>query len=176
MDVGLDNYENPSRGGWSGRFEQSKENPYRYEDGDAAADLNPESGEMDKSYPQTRWIKPMQLDFAARADWCVKPFEEANHPPKISVDGGNTIHAAPGAVISVNVSYEDVDGHPVYFKVWPYPEAGDGEAIVTLEANKVNIEVPETARAGEEFHIIVEGTDTGFPALTRYQRVIIKIQ
>lgn len=176
VDVGLDNYENPSRGGWSGRFEQSKENPYRYEDGDAAADLNPESGEMDKSYPQTRWIKPMQLDFAARADWCVKPFEEANHPPKISVDGGNTIHAAPGAVISVNVSYEDVDGHPVYFKVWPYPEAGDGEAIVTLEANKVNIEVPETARAGEEFHIIVEGTDTGFPALTRYQRVIIKIQ
>ena len=175
VDVGLDNYENPSRGGWSGRFEQSKENPYRYEDGDAAADLNPETGEMDKSYPQTRWIKPMQLDFAARADWCIKPFEAANHPPKIKVDEGNSIQAIAGEVISMKVSYEDVDNHPVYFKAWSYPEAGDGEAKFTIEANEVNIEIPETAKAGEEFHVIIEGTDTGFPALTRYQRIIVTI-
>lgn len=28
--------------------------------------MNPETGELDQSYPQIRWIKAMQLDFAAR--------------------------------------------------------------------------------------------------------------
>ena len=176
VDVGLDNYENPSRGGWSGRFVQSEENPYRYEDGKAASDLNPETGEMDKSYAQTRWIKPMQLDFAARADWCVKSFDEANHPPNISVSEGNAIHAKPGEIIDLNLSGEDIDGHPVSFKVWPYAEAGDGAASIELNTNKVSVQIPETAKIGEKYHVIVEGTDTGFPALTRYQRVIIKIE
>lgn len=36
--------------------------------------------------------------------------------------------------------------------------------------------LPENAKAGDEFHIIVEGTDTGFPALTRYRRVVIKVK
>jgi len=137
VDVGLDNYEDPSRGGWSGRFIQSTENPYRYEDGEAASDLNPETGEMDKSYPQTRWIKPMQLDFAARADWCVKPFSEANHPPKVTVMEGNTIVSAAGETLTLNISGKDVDGHPVYFKVWPYAEAGDGTVQIELNMDKV---------------------------------------
>ncbi len=175
VDVGLDNYEDPSRGGWSGRFVQSTENPYRYEDGEAASDLNPETGEMDKSYPQTRWIKPMQLDFAARADWCVKPFSEANHPPKVTVMEGNTIVSAAGETVTLNISGKDVDGHPVYFKVWPYAEAGDGTVQIELNMDKAKVDVPKTAKAGEKYHVIIEGTDTGFPALTRYQRVIIEI-
>lgn len=176
VDVGLDNYEDPSRGGWSGRFEQSTENPYRFEDGEAAADLNPETGEMDKSYPQTRWIKPMQLDFAARADWCIKPFEEANHPPQISVSQGNSINAKPGEKLVLNLSAEDIDEHPVFFNVWPYAEAGDGAATVEIKTEVASVKIPKTAKSGEQYHIIVEGTDTGFPALTRYQRVIISIK
>ncbi|GLU45262.1 DUF1593 domain-containing protein [Allomuricauda sp. NBRC 101325] len=176
VDVGLANYEDPSRGGWSGRFEQSKENPFRFEDGELAADINPETGEMDTSYPQTRWIKPMQLDFAARADWCVKSFEDANHPPKINVIQGNYINASAGQSITLNLSSEDVDGDPVHFKVWSYVEAGDGATAIELKANNAIINIPESAKSGEEYHIIVEGTDAGFPALTRYQRVILTVR
>jgi len=146
VDVGLDNYEDPSRGGWSGRFEQSTENPYHFEDGEASADLNPETGEMDKSYPQTRWIKPMQLDFAARADWCIKPFEEANHPPQISVSQGNSINAKPGEKVVLNLSAEDIDEHPVFFNVWPYAEAGDGAAIVELNIDVASVKIPNAKR------------------------------
>ncbi|NJB70187.1 hypothetical protein GGR42_000649 [Saonia flava] len=176
VDVGLANYENPSRGGWSGRFVKSKENPFRYEDGKAASDLNPETGEMDTSYPQTRWIKSMQMDFAARADWCIKSFKAANHAPLIKVAEGTNIRATIGEKITLNLAFDDPDGHDVSFKVWPYAEAGDGTAIVTYntEEESVMVQLPENAKIGEEFHVIVEGTDAGFPALTRYQRVIVK--
>lgn len=178
VDVGLDNYQDPSRGGWSGRFVQSPENPYRYEDGEAAADLNPETGEMDTSYPQTRWIKAMQLDFAARADWCVQSFAGANHAPEIKVAEGSTITSGPEGKTTLTVSGDDPDGHPVYFKVWAYEEAGDGAAAVEYDGKEgvATVQLPENAKAGDEFHIIVEGTDTGFPALTRYRRVVIKVK
>lgn len=176
VDVGLANYEDPSRGGWSGRFEQSAENPYRYEDGEAASDLNPETGEMDTSYPQTRWIKAMQLDFAARADWAVKSFEEANHAPEINVAEGTSIMAEAGEKVTLNPIYTDPDGHGVWFTVWPYAEAGDGAATVETKEGVTTVQLPKTAKIGEEYHVIVEGSDAGFPSLTRYQRVIITIK
>lgn len=176
VDVGLDNYEDPSRGGWSGRFVQSKENLFRYEDGEAAADLNPETGEMDTSYPQTRWIKAMQLDFAARADWCVLPYEEANHAPLISVEEGTSIHVRPSDTVMLNLSAKDPDNHPVAIEAWCYGEAGDGKVEVTTKDDVATVKIPDTAKTGEEYHIIVEGTDAGFPALTRYQRVVISIE
>ncbi|WP_234416368.1 nucleoside hydrolase-like domain-containing protein [Flagellimonas amoyensis] len=175
VNVGLANYEDPSRGGWSGRFRQSNENPFRFEDGDSVTDLNPETGEMDKSYPQTRWIKPMQLDFAARADWCVTSFDVANHPPKVNVAQGNAISAEVGETISLNLTSEDVDGDAVYFNVWSYAEAGDGPASIELKKDIALVQIPKSAQSGNEYHIIVEATDTGFPALTRYQRVIITV-
>lgn len=176
VDVGLDNYENPSRGGWSGRFVLSEQNPFRYEDGNRAADFNAETGELDTSYPQTRWIKAMQLDFAARADWCVKSFEEANHAPEISVPEGLDLSAKAGDSIIFNLTARDVDKHPVSLKAWCYDEAGDGHAEVQIKNRKATVEIPITAKKGSQYHIIVEGTDTGFPALTRYQRVIITVK
>ncbi|MDC6389229.1 DUF1593 domain-containing protein [Maribacter sp. PR1] len=176
VDVGLDNYKSPSRGGWSGRFVLSEENPFRYEDGNRAADLNPETGELDTSYPQTRWIKPMQLDFAARADWCIKTFEEANHSPEIKISEGSKINAVPGETITLNVSTFDVDNHPVALNIWCYEEAGSGKVEVETKQNSATIKIPMTTKSGSQFHIIVEGTDTGFPALTRYQRVIITVK
>ncbi|WP_238857881.1 DUF1593 domain-containing protein [Poritiphilus flavus] len=175
VDVGLDNYSDPSRGGWSGRFVQSEENPFKYEDGKASADFNPESGEMDPRYPQTRWIKAMQLDFAARADWCVKPFDEANHPPKIRISEGNTLSVKAGEELTIHFSASDPDDHKVAFSAWCYAEAGDGAVQIESQEASAKIKIPANAEQGAKYHIIVEGTDTGFPALTRYQRVILEV-
>jgi len=177
VDVGLANYEDPSRGGWSGRFVQSTTNPFRYEDGENASDMNPETGEMDTNYPQTRWIKAMQLDFAARADWALQSFKEANHAPEIRVSEGNTLTAEAGGKVILTPVIKDPDGHEVSFKFWAYAEAGDGAAKINYNIEKefATIQVPETAKSGEEYHIILEGSDTGHPSLTRYQRVIITV-
>lgn len=177
VDVGLANYEDPSRGGWSGRFELSDKNPFRYEDGETAADINPETGEIDTNYPQTRWIKAIQLDFAARADWALQSYEEANHAPEIKVEEGTNLMATAGEKLTLTPSYTDPDGHGVSFKVWNYAEAGEGATEVTYNSDKkvALVQLPETAKSGEEYHIIVEGSDSGFPSITRYQRVIITI-
>ena len=81
VDVGLDNLDHPEYGGWGGRLKQSDELPSRWEDGENVADFNPMTQQTDLAYPQTRWLEALQMEFAARADWCVKPFEEVNHPP-----------------------------------------------------------------------------------------------
>lgn len=176
MDTGLDNYKNPSFGGWGGRFVKSKDNPFRYEDGDTAADLNPETGKMDKAFPQTRWLEAMQLDFLARAAWCVKPYEAANHAPWITVKEGTRLFAKAGASLTLHVSAQDKDKNSVVqFKAWPYEEAGSGKADVRLQDAQVHVKIPETAQKGQSYHVIVEGADNGVPVLTRYRRVVIMI-
>jgi hypothetical protein len=36
--------------------------------------------------------------------------------------------------------------------------------------------VPADAKPGQTIHLILEATDSGTPALTRYQRVVLTIQ
>jgi hypothetical protein len=57
LDVGLRSHEDPSYGGWGGRFIQSNENPKRWEDGQQVTDFNPYTQQDDPTFPQTRWIK-----------------------------------------------------------------------------------------------------------------------
>src|SRR5680860_1891649 len=85
IDVGLDNLEHPNYGGWGGRLIQSDTNPNRWEDGEEVAEYKPFTQKMDNDFPQTRWIKALQMDFAARADWCVNSYEDANHAPTVPV-------------------------------------------------------------------------------------------
>jgi hypothetical protein len=175
VDVGLNNLNNPSYGGWGGRFALAEGNPFRFEDNDKAADFNPETGKLDISYSQTRWLIAAQEDFATRADWCVKSFKDANHAPQITVSEGMHVYAKPGASLDLHVITRDPDGHAIKLKVWPYPEAGSGKAEVQIENATVKVQIPATAKKGDTFHVVVEGTDNGSPALTRYRRVVITI-
>ena len=43
-----------------------------------------------------KYIDDIQNDFAARADWCVKDYKNANHAPKITVKEGTDIQAEAG--------------------------------------------------------------------------------
>jgi hypothetical protein len=36
--------------------------------------------------------------------------------------------------------------------------------------------VPADAQPGQTIHVILEGSDCGAPALTRYQRVVVTVQ
>jgi len=175
VDVGLNNLNNPSFGGWGGRFAIAEGNPYRFEDNDKAADSNPETGKLDISYSQTRWLIAAQEDFAARADWCIKSFKEANHAPQITVKEGMNMNAKAGAILTLHVTSRDPDGNEVKLKVWPYPEAGSGKADATLSDGRITVKIPAEAKKGDTFHVVVEGTDTGSPALTRYRRVVITL-
>lgn len=179
LDVGLMNRDNPEYGGWGGRMVQSPTNPYRWEDARTLTDFNHFTKKQDASFPQTRWIDALQLDFAARADWCIKPYKEANHAPKILVEGGNIRKAKPGETIQIKASAKDPDGNKVAFTFWQYAEAGNSPEKVKIEPvqnSTASVTLPANAKAGDTFHIIVEGKDNGTPELIRYQRVILEIK
>ena len=176
INVGLDNLQDPEYGGWGGRLIKSKETPSRWEDGSAAADYNPYTDTMDLAYAQTRWIETLQNDFAARANWCVADFKHANHPPLISVNK-KLITAKSGQKVLINATAADPDNNSVKINFWQYKEVGTGKETVTIKQNNNQAEIilPATLKKGDTVHIIVEGKDSGSPALTRYQRVIITI-
>ncbi len=178
LDVGLMNLDHPEYGGWGGRMVQSATNPYRWEDGRNLTDFNPFTQKQDASFPQTRWIEALQLDFAARADWCIKPYKEANHAPRIVVKEGAFIKAKAGGEVTLHAAAIDPDGHQVTFTFWQYAEAGTAPGSAKIEPTQkasAVIEIPQNAKSGETIHIIVEGKDGGSPALIRYQRVILTV-
>jgi len=67
----------------------------------------------------------------------------------------------------------------VAFTFWQYAEAGNSPEKVKIEPvqnSTASVTLPANAKAGDTFHIIVEGKDNGTPELIRYQRVILEIK
>lgn len=178
MDVGLDNLENPSFGGWGGRLIQSPSSPNRWEDGDQVADFNPYTQQMDKAYPQTRWVDVLQNEFAARADWCVLPYSKANHPPRVELISQQNISAKPGTKIKLEVKVSDPDQNKVNYKWWQYFEVDTYGGKINLpdsSTNSIEFEIPKDSKRGDTIHVIAEVTDDGSPKLTRYKRTVVTI-
>ncbi|GAA4450038.1 DUF1593 domain-containing protein [Nibrella saemangeumensis] len=178
LDVGLRSLENPAFGGWGGRLLRSPKNKFRWEDGKAVADLNPYTKQEDTAYPQTRWINAIQNDFAARADWCVQDYKEANHPPVVTLTHEPDVLVKPGGRVNLSASATDPDGDALTYRWWQYEEVDGYEKkirIVNADKPKAYFYLPEDAPLWQTIHIILEVTDSRTPALTRYQRVVAKI-
>ncbi|MDO4214587.1 MAG: hypothetical protein Q4D12_01535, partial [Bacteroidales bacterium] len=142
-------------------------------------DYNPHTGEVDMFYPQSRWIDILQNDFAARMDWCVSDFKSANHAPVVQVEGELNRAVNAGSSILLKGMAKDLDGNKVSYHWWQYREAGTSDKVVEIEnpdLSSTQITIPEDAEKGSTFHIILQVTDNGTPALTRFQRVILQIQ
>jgi hypothetical protein len=178
LDVGLRSTEDPSYGGWGGRLVRSSQNPRRWEDGKLVTDYNPSTKKEETTYPQVRWINVIQNDFAARADWCVKSYDSANHHPIVSIEGNPNISAKPGDKIIVQAKAKDPDNNKLNFVWWHYKEAGSYPQQIDLTNNQnsdLSFTIPPDAKLGQTIHVILQVTDDGTPNLTRYQRVIITI-
>lgn len=172
VDVGLGNLGDASFGGWGGRMVQSKTAPNRWEDGENVTDYNPYTDKYDRAYPQTRWIDAIQNDFAARADWCVKDFEGANHAPKVTVKS-NDIKAKKGETVKLAAYPKDPDGNKVTVKFWQYFEVDTYARKIEIANN--SFVIPADAKAGDTVHLIAEATDNGSPQLRGYQRVVLTV-
>jgi hypothetical protein len=179
IDVGLDNLNNPHFGGWGGRLVQSPIAPNRWEDGDLAMDFDPYKNVMDKTYPQTRWVDVLQNEFAARADWCVLPYDKANHPPEVNVVQKNNLFVVAGQKVNLKAVVSDPDGDKVTYKWWQYHEVDTYPSKVDLgidTGSSISFTIPVDARSGNDIHMILNVTDAGTPALTRYKRIVLHIK
>jgi hypothetical protein len=176
INVGLGNLENPEYGGWGGRLIQSKLNPNRWEDGDDAADFNPLTQKVDLAYPQIRWLTALQNDFAARADWCIKDYKNANHAPVVKLNIAKNLRAKPTQKVTLSGIATDPDGDVLTYRWWQYDDVDSYHGkieILNSDKKSASFIMPKDIQKGESIHVILEVSDSKMPSLTRYQRVII---
>lgn len=172
IDVGLRSLEHPGWGGWGGRFELEKP---------GATNIWTNAGDDGDLYkPIWRWAEAFQNDWAARADWCVKSYREANHPPIVVLNGPKDLEARAGSLVRLDASGSvDPDGDRLFFSWWQYREPGSYKGEVTItgtDRSVAAVRIPAEAGPGETIHLICNVTDSGKPPLTRYARVIVKVR
>ncbi len=176
VDNGLDQHLDYTLGGWGGRPEYVTGN--HLQDG---KDLAPHAygDSLSSHYAFQRWLPAAQNEWAARADWCVKPYDEANHAPVVALKSATHIVARPGKKVDLRVAATDPDGDRLSYRWWQYQEAGTyrGKAAIDDAAQpKARLTLPADARSGEAIHLICEVTDDGSPSLIRYRRVIVTLR
>jgi hypothetical protein len=171
IDVGLRSLEHPGYGGWGGRFSPDKAK------GESVWQDDKDDGDRNK--PIWRWAVAFQNDWAARADWCVKDYDDANHPPLVALNHPCDLVAKSGDTLVVKAEAKDPDGDKIDYRWWQYKEPGSYPSDVEIRSATrphASFVVPQDARVGQTVHIICEATDRGSPPLTRYRRVIVTFE
>jgi len=190
---GLSVPDRPDWGGWGGRWEQPSPDFGLWADTTdsvAGTDGKTRSGNKETVW---RWRKAFQHDFAARMKWSVTPdFGGANHPPQLLINGVSgsapvQVTMCPGSTATLSsAGSRDPDGQPLTVRWWQYREAtgiypfdltitapGDAETTITVPQweQPADFPLPPTV----EMHVIMEVSDVGSPALTRYRRAIVEV-
>jgi hypothetical protein len=204
---GLNDAEHPDRGGWGGRYELYKPDFSAQKKGDSGVPSEPETRKIwtnasdtytpyiESEYGRTikmdtvtfkgnkvslwRWRDDFQNDFAARMDWCIKTYEQANHHPVITLSHPETITVKSGQGFGLDAfDTTDPDGDSFSFLWFNYPEAGTIKTPIKIEgtenAHGAYIIAPKVDKE-ETVHFILRVTDRGQPQLTSYRRVTVTI-
>jgi len=203
VNKGLFDIDQPSWGGWSGRFSAEKKMNFWSRHNDIKKDeekvapfytysevsdtwTDPESNitYSDNYVPVWRWRQAMYNDFQCRMDWCAQPYDKANHHPvaafgKDLTDSIIRKTAAPGETIQLDASAsKDPDNDELSFHWWHYQEAGTYAGLVYIpssEEAKTQLTIP-TGAGGRQIHIILEIKDNNpIVSLFDYRRVVIDV-
>jgi hypothetical protein len=215
IDNGLASAMSPAYGGWGGRYvwrrPSGEPRPFWTQGGDSypGRDSSRDTvvGADGKTYTSDqatiwRWRTALQHDFAARMDWTIKDAREANHNPRVVVNGRAgteplTVEAQVDAPLLLDAAgTTDPDGDALTFHWFFYPEAGagiPGQPVVTgrlprapapgtpppprvVVDNRAGGQATVVPKVAGIAHVILAVEDGGSPSLTSYRRVILEIR
>ncbi|WP_205755888.1 DUF1593 domain-containing protein [Lacibacter luteus] len=187
---GLNNPEHPDWGSWGGRYELYIPRQRKWMPEPETRPIWSNTEDEVKGYDGRwyisdkatvwRWREAYQNDFAARMDWCVNDFKNANHPP-IPIVPNKIISVSSGDTVYMNASKSyDPDSNSLSYNWMHYKEVGsygmtENSVRIANEKNALAWFVAPSVNKSETLHIILSVTDNGKPALTRYQRIIVTI-
>lgn len=195
IENGLGNVEHPDWGSWGGRYEFYQPRMQRWfaepETRPIWTDAVDEVWGNDNSWHTSnqatiwRWREAFQHDFAARMDWTIKEYKDANHPPVVKLGCAKEMTAKVGDTIELSAEGStDPDNDALTYEWFHYPEAGTYTISSGRTARPLQIEdadqpkarfvIPQSQRLGT-LHVVVAVTDRGTPALTRYERIIVHV-
>jgi hypothetical protein len=201
VNNGLNDAQHPNYGGWGGRYEwylpafrdsntgrfrrenwpqdQAETRPIwtNAEDSVVGAD---KQGYQSAQATIWRWRQAYQHDFAARMDWCTKPYRACNHPPVPKLATPEAFSVKSGEQFYLNADGStDPDGDSMSYWWFQYREAGTYHGVVSFRPYAANLyNLPVTApqvTTPQTIHFVLQLTDKGTPALTRYKRVIVTV-
>jgi hypothetical protein len=201
IDNGINNPERPDYGGWGGRykyylpdFHDSNTGMFKRENWpkdepetrpiwtNAEDSITGVDKQEYKSAAATiwRWRQAVQNDFAARMEWCIKPYNECNHPPVPKLAIPDSFSVSPGELFYLDADGTyDPDGDSMSYLWFQYKEAGTYPGVVSFKPYAANLyNLPVTAPRVDKpqtIHFILQVTDKGTPAITRYKRVIVTV-
>lgn len=187
LDNGLQAYEDDTPGGWAGHgavtaaaalpgggqgFQiHSYDDLLKLQERAAAAGRPPS--------PNPNFTPPAQNGLAARLLWSVTPtYAGVNHEPSVSIRGSRRISVRPGETVRLQGVVSDPDGNAVTVRWWRWKEVDTYPGQIALSNPTeltTSIRVPADATAGQTIQLILEATDNGTPALSRYQRVVVTV-
>ena len=182
--VGLRTFENGAFGSYSGRY------TYRTASGEDAGYLttigsgvvpgwyvNPETGAIDKYNP---FLLDFQMEWAARADWCVNTPENCNHAPVIA-DVTPDVTAAAGETVQLSATVADPDGDACTGTWWTeatgcvYSGEDVSRSVWSAEGVENSFTVPEDAQSGDCFILTLSVRDDAEAVMTRYAQVMVTV-
>lgn len=203
---GLNSPEHPEWGGWGGRYELYKPDFDKLKKGNSGVPFERETRDIwtnandnytpyiFKEYGRTvgkdtvtfsdykatlwRWRDDFQNDFAARMDWCIKTYQEANHAPVPVLSHPEKLNVKSGEGFSLDASNSiDPDGDNLSYLWMHYPEAGSYKKTIKISAENAHavfVTAPKVEK-NETLHFILKVTDKGTPAISRYKRIIVNV-
>lgn len=192
---GLGDPEHPDWGSWGGRYEfytprlrkwhQEQETRSFWTDAEDEALGADGSWHTSNKATIWRWRSAYQNDFAARMDWTVLPYAQANHPPSPRLKHADRLEAKSGARVQLSAEgSSDPDKNALNFQWFHYGEPGTFVLSTARTGAPLKIEnadqrdawfiAPKVAKP-ETMHIVLAVTDQGAPPLTRYKRVIVTL-
>lgn len=133
-----------------------------------------------------QWSDAIKNDFAARMQWTVTEFSQANHHPQIELANEQFptkeyvyITAKHGESLDIDASKSlDPDGDELQYRLYLYDSENENlltDTVLNIENGIFKIVIPANSNS-KIYNFILEVYDNGTPSLTSYRRIIVNIE